>query len=123
MAKKNDVNLEIDEFNLEDLLILGEDKKIPVIIEFPKGDGSTVKAKALVKQLTMKEIDNIRLDRNDVAATNFKILQKAFFKSTGDKFSHEELECLPLGVVNAVTEKIMELSGVNTDINNELMDF
>ena len=119
----NDVNLEIDEFNLEDLIVLGDDKRIPITIEYPRDDGSKVKAKALIKQLTMKELDAIRINRNDFIETNMNVLEKALFKSSGDNFSRDELEYLPLGVVNAVSEKIMELSGVNVDINNDLMDF
>ena len=118
-----EVNLEIDEFNLEDLLVLGDDKRIAITIEYPRGDGKTVKAKALIKQLTMKEVDNIRIDRNDVMETNLNVLEKALFKSNGDAFTKNELEYLPIGVITAVSEKIMELSGVSTNITNELMDF
>lgn len=118
-----DVNLEIDEFNLEDLLVLGEDKRIPIVIEYPREDGSKVKAKALVKQLTMRELDSIRINKNDFVETNMNVIEKALFKSNGDNFSRKELEYLPLGVVNAISEKIMEISGVNVNINNELMDF
>lgn len=112
-----------DEYNLEDLILLGEDKKIPIIIEFPTPDGKKVKAKALVKQLTLKEIDKLQMNNNNVAELNKYVFEKALFKTNGETFTEEELSVLPLGVVNAITNKIIELSGVNVDTNNRLVDF
>ena len=105
--------IEIDEVNLEDLIVLGDDKKIPIEIEFPKPDGTIVKAKALIKQVTLKELDKLKIDRNDVYSSNINLLKKSLFKTTGETFSKEELSVLPMGVVDAVANKVMEISGVN----------
>lgn len=117
------VSVEAEEVGLEDLIILGEEKKIPIHIVYPKGDGSKAKAKALVRQLTLEELDLIQVNRRGLGDMNRNLLRIAFFKSTGEPFSDKELNKLPLGVVNAVTEKILELSGVNVDQKQNIMDF
>ena len=111
-----------EEVNLEELILLGEDKKIPVIIKFPTVDGKQVKAKALVKQLTLREMETIKVNRDDLVTANRMLLEKALFKTNGEKYTKDELYLLPLGVVNALAEKIFELSGVNTQ-NRRLRDF
>lgn len=111
-----------EEVNLEELILLGEDKKIPVIIKFPTVDGKQVKAKALVKQLTLREMETIKVNRDDLVTANRMLLEKALFKTNGEKYTKDELYLLPLGVVNALAEKIFELSGVDTQ-NRRLRDF
>ena len=118
----DDINLKVDEFDLEDLIILGDDKKIPIHITFPRTDGTKVKAKALIKQLTLKELDNLRITGTDVWETNIIILQRALFKTNGENFNEEEISVLPVGVVNAISNKILELSGVEFT-NQQLRDF
>ena len=112
-----------EEVNLEELLLLGDDKKIPIIISFPLDNGSTVKAKALVKQLTMKEIDNLKLDKKkSPLEISLLILENSLFRQDNTLFKEEELLSLPIGVVNAIGNKILELSGVElTDV--KLNDF
>ena len=112
-----------EEVNLEELLILGEDKKIPIIISYPREDGKRIKAKALVKQLTLKELDRIQINRNNALRSNVMILEKALFKQDGSTFTSEELLALPIGVVNAIGNKILELSGVDIPDNLDLKDF
>ena len=115
------VNLS-EEVNLEELLVLGEDKLIPIEITFPKADGNTVKAKALIKQLTLKELDNIKLNNASVFESNILILEHALFKQNKSNFTREELLVIPLGVVNAISNKILEVSGVDID-PQRLRDF
>lgn len=115
------------ELNLEDLLILGDAKKIPIKIKFPLEDGTIVEAKALVKQLTVKELENLKLKQNTVWKYSVAILEKALFKQDGTQFNSKEIRSLPLGVANAIASKVMELSGVEitnqTPIGQNLMDF
>ena len=112
--------INVEETNLEDLILIGEDKHIPILIEFPQGD-TTVKAKALIKQLTLKEMDKINLNKNNPWKMNIEILHIALLKSNGENFTKEELLALPVGVVNAVSEEIMKASGV--DVDKELRNF
>lgn len=120
---ENEPQIEVEEYNLEDLLVLGEDKKIPILIEYPTSEGTDVKAKALVKQLTLKEINDLQVTTNDFASANSEILKRALFKSNGSNFTIEEIEALPIGVVNAIGEKIIELSGVRENTQKKLKDF
>ena len=115
--------VEHEEVSLEDLLVLGEEKRIPIRITFPNPDGETKSnAKALIKQLTLKELDSLKIN-SDVASSNMSILQKALFKQNGDTFSRKELEVLPLGVVNAIATKILEVSGVDINEQKRLGNF
>ena len=112
-----------EEVNLEDLLVLGEDKKIPIHITFPNPDGETVsQAKALIKQLTLKELESVKVNSN-IAESNIFILRKALFKQNGDNFSNQELQVLPIGVVNAISNKILEVSGVDVSEQRRLQNF
>ena len=115
--------VEHEEVSLEDLLVLGEEKRIPIRITFPNPDGETKSnAKALIKQLTLKELDSLKIN-SEVASSNMSILQKALFKQNGDTFSRKELEVLPLGVVNAIATKILEVSGVDINEQKRLGNF
>lgn len=113
--------IQVEETNLEDLIILGEDKKIPIIIEFPTSDNNTIKAKALIKQLTLKEMDKIKPNRENPWEMSMKILETALLKQDGTNFSKEELLALPMGIVNAISEQIMKTSGV--DVDKQLANF
>ena len=117
-------NVEVthEEVNLEDLIVLGDDKKIPIHITFPKSDGTKAEAKALVKQLTLKELDNLNLN-NNVSQVNLVILERALFKQNGENFKRAEVEVLPLGVVNAIATKILELSVVDLPGQPSLSNF
>lgn len=106
--------IEVEETSLEDLILLGEDKLIDVLIEYPTENGK-VKAKAKIKQLTMKELKNINL-QNVTAETSIQILEKALFKQDGTPFSKDLIMALPMGVVNALGNKIMEVSGADQDM-------
>ena len=106
--------IEVEETNLEDLILLGEDKLINILIEYPTENGN-VTAKAKIKQLTMKELRNIDFT-NVTAETSIQILEKALFKQDGTPFSKELIMNLPMGVVNALGNKIMELSGADKDM-------
>ena len=107
--------IEIEETNLEDLIVLGEDKLINILIEFPREDGELVKAKAKVKQMTMKELKNIDLE-NVTMDTSVLILSHALFTQEGNPFSKDLILNLPIGVVRELSAKILELSGIRDDI-------
>lgn len=107
-----DVKIEVDETNLEDLIVLGDDKLINILIEYPLDDGETVvKAKAKIKQLTMKEIRNIDLEKVTLE-TNIKILEKALFQQDETPFPKKLILELPVGVVFEVSREIMRISGM-----------
>jgi sensor c-di-GMP phosphodiesterase-like protein len=94
--------------------LLGEDKLINIVIEYPT-ETSRIKAKAKIKQLTMKELKNLDLQRPSFE-TNINMLKKALFKQDGTAFSEELILALPVGVVNAISAEIMKISGVDQDM-------
>lgn len=107
--------IEVEETNLEDLILLGEDKLTDILIEYPRDDGTQIKAKAKIKQLTMKELKNIDL-KNVNLETSIKILEKSLFKQDGTPFSKQLITSMPVGVVTAISQEIMKLSGMEQDI-------
>lgn len=107
--------VEVEEVGLEDLILLGEDKLVNILIEYPNVEtGDMVKAKAKIKQLTMKELRNIDLNRITLEIS-VDILNKSLFKQDGTPFSKELILNLPIGVVRKITNKILEISGVGDD--------
>ena len=105
---------DVEKLREEELILLGEDKLINIIIEYPTEDGEIVKAKAKIKQLTMKELRNIDLNRITLEIS-IDILNKSLFKQDGTPFSKELILNLPIGVVRKITNKILEISGVGDD--------
>jgi len=115
--------VEIEEVGLEELIVLGEHKKTPIHITYPNEDGTKTKSKALIRQLTLKELDKVKVNKKNIINLNREILKLGLFKSTGDKFTTEEINFLPLGVVKTVAEAILEYSGIDETQTNALMDF
>lgn len=113
--------IKVEETNLEDLIMLGEDCHIPVSIEFPKPNGETANAKALIKQITLKEMKKIQIKGRDDLGIASEVLQIALLKQDGSNFTREEISYLPIGVVRSLSDKILELSGFN--MNDEIRNF
>lgn len=113
--------IKVEETNLEDLIILGEDCHIPVSIEFPKPNGDIAKAKALIKQITVKEMKKIQIKGNDDLGIATEVLSIALLKQDGSNFTKEEISYLPIGVVRTLSDKILEVSGF--DRNDEIRNF
>lgn len=115
LQKEELINLEVEEVNLEDLIILGDDKLINISITYPEereGTIKMVKTKAKIKQLKMKELRNI--DANNLKLeTAVTILQKALFKQDETVFSKELILNLPVGVCFAISNEILRISGVD----------
>ena len=110
------------EYTLEELIILGGDAKTPIIVQYPLPDGRIVRGKALVKQLTMKELNNIDFAGNDIQSAMI-VLQRALFHEDGEHFKKAELEELPIGVIKQTADLIMRLSGMDSERQAELANF
>mgnify|MGYP007092187971 CR=1 FL=1 len=63
-----------------------------------------------------------KLNNASVFESNILILEHALFKQNKSNFTREELLVIPLGVVNAISNKILEVSGVDID-PQRLRDF
>lgn len=118
LQKEERIMLEVEEVPLEDLILLGDDKLINISIEYPREDQNgiirTVKTKAKIKQLTLKELRNIDFEKITMN-TAVTILNKALFKQDETPFGKDLIISLPVGVSIAITRKILEVSGVDTD--------
>ncbi len=105
------VEIQHETMDIEDLFITGKDKKTEIIITIQgKGD-----FKALVTPVTYGQVK--QLDKMSEEEVGDYVLTNHFFKSNESKFTKEELDLLPAGVLKAVSQTIMELSGL--DISNE----
>lgn len=113
--------IKVEETNLEDLIVLGEDYHIPVSIEFPKPNGDIVKAKALIKQITVKEMKKIQTKGKNDLEIAIEVLRAALLKQDSSNFTIQEISHLPLGVVSRLSDKILEVSGINMD--DEIRNF
>ena len=112
----SDPKIQIEETNLEDLLLLGEEKLINITIEYPTEKGN-VKTKAKIKQLTIKEMKNMNLTKNNVdIEVAIEILEKSLYKQDDTPFTKDLILLLPVGVAIAIAEKILEVSGVDKDL-------
>lgn len=112
MTSKDTAKIEVDEVNLEDLIILGDEQLINIKVDFPRKDGTVSPVKAKVKQLTIKELRNLDLN-NITPDTSVKILEKSLFKEDETPFTKQLILNMPIGVINAITQEILKLSGVN----------
>ena len=119
LSQSKNVVSEEGEVSLEELILLGEDKKIPIHIEYPLTDGTTVKGKAFIKQLTMKQIEEINIDDLNYMS----ILKRSLLQSDGEPFPPSKIRKLPIGVVKALIDKIFEISGVDPEELKKLQDF
>ena len=106
----------VEETNLEDLILLGEEKLINITIEYPTENGN-VKTKAKIKQLTIKEIKNMNLNENNVdIEVAIEILKKSLYKQDETPFSKDLILLLPVGVATAIAEQILKVSGIDKDL-------
>ena len=103
---------------MEDLILLGDDKLINISITYPYEDKEgmihQVKTKAKIKQLTLKELRNIDFENINMN-TMVNILNKSLYQQDETLFGKELILSLPVGVSAAITRKILEISGVDTD--------
>ena len=109
------VEIEVEEVPLEDLLILGTDKLINIGITYPEekdGEIIIVKTKAKIKQLSIKRLKNLNLDKLNLE-TVVRILEKALFTQKETAFTRDLILELPVGVCFAITKEIMRISGVD----------
>ncbi len=117
------VELVEEEFNLEELILLGDDKKIPILLQYPLPDGRIVKGKAKIKQLTLSELETVKTSPNNQLETITLILRKAFFQMNEEPFTKTQLRKIPIGVLKEVCNKILEVSGFDEDLKTDLINF
>lgn len=115
------MKIQTEQTNLEDLIILGAEKKVNIIIEFPVDDRK-VEASAKIKPLTLEELDDLNINEQDYLKMQMEVLKNNLFKNNGETYSEEELKAFPIGIINKIVQKIMEISGIDYDAQ-KLRDF
>lgn len=102
------MEIEHEVFDIEDLFLEGKDKITPIKITINNKD-----FRAYVEPVTYGQIKKMERTANEEEVAEY-ILQNHFFRNDkGDKFTVDELDLLPAGVLKAVGETIMDLSGLN----------
>lgn len=121
--QEDNINLEIDtkELDLESLIVDGANARIPIEVEFPiyHEDGTlTYETRgAVIKPLKSHELTNasqigLRLDDSDV---NTEIVKAGLCRKDGLAYPPEVVESFPAGVISALANKILDVSGVKPD--------
>ena len=120
MTNNDDIGLEIDEFDLEQLIIDGADARIPLEIEFPiykDGELTSRKYGVMIRPIKSSELNNatqLGLS-DDTTDVNTEIVKIGLCKKTGEQYPPEVVEKLPAGVISKLVEKIFDVSGIQTD--------
>jgi len=115
----NDYNLE----DLEDLIISGTDARIPVVFELELFDKKQKKmvvhnVSCNLKPLTNTEVQNAQriAYKSTTTTLQIEILKKGMFGINDDKpFNQKLIEKLPTGVVDNLAEKLLDISGVKLE--------
>ena len=110
-------------FDLENLITDGADARIPLEVDFPiykNGEMTHKKYGVIIRPLKSSELNNatqigLRDSNSDV---NTEIVKKGLLRKDGTSYPPEIVEKLPAGVINKLTEKICEISGIQTDNEN-----
>ena len=121
--QEDNINLEIDtkELDLESLIVDGANARIPIEVEFPiyHEDGTlTYETRgAVIKPLKSHELTNasqigLRLDYSDV---NTEIVKAGLCRKDGSAYPPGVVESFPAGVISALANKILDVSGVKPD--------
>jgi len=115
LQKEELINLEVEETNLEDLIILGTDKLINILITYPEevdGKIEMIETRAKIKQLTIRDLKNIDLNNFNIEIVA-KVLRKALFTQEEKPFGEKLILDAPIGVCIAIAKEIMRISGVD----------
>lgn len=115
-------------FDIESLIVDGDNARIHVEIDFPlykNGEVIYKKYGAIIKPLPSIEFTNaaqIGL-KNEDTDVNTEIVKRGLCTKDGGQFPANVVEKLPAGVIIKLTEKICEISGItqNDDTQTELV--
>ena len=96
-------------YDLETLILEGQNAKQEITVEFPSGK----KCKALIKPVVTKEFDGIyNANSEDMV---FKILEGHLLYINGNVIPRDLIEVLPIGVPGDIMKKIFKISGISLD--------
>ena len=96
-------------FDLETLITEGVDARVPIEIEFPNGK----KAQALIKPISTGEFQTIYT--RDTSNLLVNVLEAGLMNKNGEPLPRNLIEAMPIGLPAKITQKIFEISGIETD--------
>ena len=105
------MEIEHEVLGIEELFLEGKDKKVDVIIDIPDRG----RFKAIVEPVTYGQVK--KMERWSEKEIEDYILSNHLYKADGENLTNAELDLLPAGVLKAIAEKIMSLSGL--DLSDE----
>lgn len=114
-------------FDLETLIVDGDDAKIPITFIYPNTNKTVG---AMIRPVNTREY-NLILKKSEKLGLQFlvEMLKIALYKMDGSPFPEELIGKLPAGVCAEIVEKINEVSGIKTNendlnkLNSELLGF
>lgn len=118
-------------YDLETLIIEGQNVRIPVIFDYPLPNGKTAEVTCKLKPLTNVEVNNARRTalKNQNTTMEIEMLKIGMYTSKDKPFPRGLIKEMPTGVVVELAQKLIELSGVKIDreeqlqLAKEIMDF
>ena len=116
------LNKEMDLHDLENLIIAGADARVPVVFDLKLYDKENDKfitntVKCFLKPLTSTEVQNAQKIAYKFKGTTPQIefLKKGMYDSNDERYSEKLIASLPTGTVDSLAEKLLEISGVELD--------
>lgn len=114
-------------FDLETLILDGENAKIPITFIYPNTDKTVG---VMIRPVTTSEYNQV-LRKSERLGLQFlvEILKIALYKMDGTPFPQELIGKLPAGVCAELVEKINDISGIKSNeedlnkVNAELLGF
>lgn len=113
---------ETDLRDLESLILQGTDARVPVVFDLKLYDKKNEKmitktVKCFLKPLTNTEVQNAQRIAYKFRDTTPQIefLKKGMFDGNDELFNGKLISSLPTGVVDKLAEKLLEISGVELD--------
>ena len=125
-------NTVIDEISeLEHLILGGAKAKIPIIVEYPKEDGTTEELGLKLKPLTDVEVNNAlkSFKKNKNTSIRIEYLKRGLYTKDDKPFPANLIKAMHTGVIAELHDKLCEISGIHIDeqeqkrVMNDLMGF
>ena len=131
LQKKELDELIVDEeiSELEQLIVQGTDAKIYIQVDYPvtneNGETEYTPVTAMIRPLNNVEASTAQQKgiNSNFTTANIEMVKMGLFTKDGKQFPPKLVEAMPSGVVDSICTKILEISGikVNTDENIDMV--
>lgn len=113
----SNVDGEVDELSrLQSLILDGAKARIPIIIDYPKEDGTTEELALKIRPITDVEFSNaMRLFRDTGTSFRIECLKKALYTKDDKQLPASLVQAMHSGVIAALYDKLSEISGIKAN--------